>query len=612
MVLHLDHVVIAVNDLEQAISDYETLGFTVLRGGVHGNQATHNALIVFSDGTYLELLAATGAPPLPDMIDFSRMLTSGEGLGGFALRTTDIEAEKRRLEAAGFAVGEIVPGAREKNGRVMRWKLALINDGFAPFLIEDVTPREWRVPGDAAAITHENQAVRLGMVEITVPKVVDSRAWCIQLLGLPPENYRFGREFECITLIQYKETTHAKLASLTGVRLIREAKPSDHFTLQRTHNVFFRQLTGVASTRDTSILHGLDDVDWAAVYHAYGPATDTPDHLRALTSKNPKVRSDADEALLFSVLHQGSIYPASIETIPFLIQLLVAPEVDNDTPLMLLDSFTFGGLATPSLKESTREKLQLIYPTLLQNLEHPDPIVRLTLIDHLALYPNDANRLIPLLQTQLQTESDPRVRATCLKALTSLWTGEYGDIPAITLTDEQQEFVSTLMLNQSTPLAMRFEAAQALIKLNPDRWLEDATKLFYHMMTVDRPILETLNSVDSISIIFSDVAEALKDHPDIAVQWVTAQTHHQDPEVRKWANYQLMDMLQNMQNMDQVIVPTLIEQLSDPDPDVREMALIAFNQPTHISAAQDKLRALAENDRVSSIRRIARNLLSRL
>ena len=53
--MHLDHIVIFVRDLRQAVEDYTALGFQVEPGGRHAR--TENALIIFADGTYLELLA---------------------------------------------------------------------------------------------------------------------------------------------------------------------------------------------------------------------------------------------------------------------------------------------------------------------------------------------------------------------------------------------------------------------------------------------------------------------------------------------------------------------------------------------------------------------------
>src|SRR5690606_6925188 len=114
MSLSLDHAIIAVTDLDTAIRDYRGLGFTVTPGGTHANRATHNALITFANGTYLELLAATGDAPAPGVIDFSVLPQPGDGLVGFALRADDLATEAARLRAAGFAVGEIIPGERRR------------------------------------------------------------------------------------------------------------------------------------------------------------------------------------------------------------------------------------------------------------------------------------------------------------------------------------------------------------------------------------------------------------------------------------------------------------------------------------------------------------------
>jgi hypothetical protein len=166
--LWLDHLIIAVHDLAQAVVAYRALGFTVIPGGRHANQATENALICFRDGSYIELLARTGEPPLPGMIDFSRSMGASEGLAGFALGTVDIDAAAAALGERGVACGEIVSGQRQRtDGIHIVWKLALIEDGFAPFLIQDVTPHNLRVPDAPAITTHDNGAVRLRAIEMT-------------------------------------------------------------------------------------------------------------------------------------------------------------------------------------------------------------------------------------------------------------------------------------------------------------------------------------------------------------------------------------------------------------------------------------------------------------
>ncbi len=187
MPLSLDHAVIAVNALDAAIEDYRQLGFTVVRGGMHANRATHNALITFANGTYLELLATTGEPLLPGVIDFSTLLLHGEGLVGFALRSDDLEAEAARLRAEGFAIGPVIPGERRRaDGKLVQWKLALLDDAFAPFLIQDVTPRAWRISADPALTTHPNTAQGLRRVEVATRDLPGARNRYAQLFGITP------------------------------------------------------------------------------------------------------------------------------------------------------------------------------------------------------------------------------------------------------------------------------------------------------------------------------------------------------------------------------------------------------------------------------------------
>ena len=63
MALTLDHIVIAVKDLEQTITDYRALGFNVLQGGEHPGRPTYNALVVLADGAYFELIAWRSPSP---------------------------------------------------------------------------------------------------------------------------------------------------------------------------------------------------------------------------------------------------------------------------------------------------------------------------------------------------------------------------------------------------------------------------------------------------------------------------------------------------------------------------------------------------------------------
>ena len=61
MLTRIDHIMICVPDLQQAIVTYTRLGFRVHPGGVHPGQGTHNA-IAFHQDDYLELLARSIRP----------------------------------------------------------------------------------------------------------------------------------------------------------------------------------------------------------------------------------------------------------------------------------------------------------------------------------------------------------------------------------------------------------------------------------------------------------------------------------------------------------------------------------------------------------------------
>lgn len=189
MTLELDHLVVAAPDLEQAMQTYRDRGYTVLRGGVHMNRATENALVTFANGTYLELLARTGETPLPGLIDFSPMVDGYGPFPGFALRSDDLEAEAARLRASGFALGDLIPGERRrKDGTLVQWKQGLLDSGFYPFLIQDVTPRAYRISTDPAATTHPNGALGITDVTIAVRDLAASQDRYTRLLGKAPDN----------------------------------------------------------------------------------------------------------------------------------------------------------------------------------------------------------------------------------------------------------------------------------------------------------------------------------------------------------------------------------------------------------------------------------------
>lgn len=170
MLRQLDHVVLIARDLNAAMADHRRRGFTVTPGGEHADGMTHNALITFADRSYLEIVAFR---------DLARSLThrwwkvavDGGGLADFALLSDDLAADSA-------ALAELVKTPPKDGGRIrpdgveLKWRTAALKAPL-PFVIEDITARELRVPGGAAA-DHANGATGIASVVIGAVDIGDA------------------------------------------------------------------------------------------------------------------------------------------------------------------------------------------------------------------------------------------------------------------------------------------------------------------------------------------------------------------------------------------------------------------------------------------------------
>src|SRR4249920_1021065 len=97
MIQGIDHLVIVVKDLDQAAKDYTRLGFTVVPGGKHP-VGSHNMLIAFADGSYLEIIAF-----YHKAVDHRwwNALEKGERLVDYCMQTDDLQRDTKTLREAG-------------------------------------------------------------------------------------------------------------------------------------------------------------------------------------------------------------------------------------------------------------------------------------------------------------------------------------------------------------------------------------------------------------------------------------------------------------------------------------------------------------------------------
>ena len=183
----IDHLVIVVKDLEQAAKDYEQLGFTVVLGGYHP-VGSHNALISFRDGSYIELIAFYREAPDHR---WWGPLQKGERLVDYCAQTDDLRGDTQKLRDAGVAINDPVPWSRTRpDGYELKWLLSLVTGshrGVAPFLIQDVTPRDERIP---RKFHHKNGVTGIINLTLAVSEIEIITNCYKRVLDAPAETIR--------------------------------------------------------------------------------------------------------------------------------------------------------------------------------------------------------------------------------------------------------------------------------------------------------------------------------------------------------------------------------------------------------------------------------------
>ncbi|KPM42630.1 hypothetical protein AK830_g3915 [Neonectria ditissima] len=171
----LDHIVILVpyddlSDLPSRLKD----SLTVIDGGEHADGLTVNKLVLFPDGTYIELIAFNkgidadrrrghrwGSLDEGRIIDWAYTLPAESDFAQVQQRV--------RHGGAGVTYADPVAGGRVRPDQVvLKWAVASARDaegtpawpGDAPFWCLDRTPRHLRVPyrGDGGLLEHTKHA----------------------------------------------------------------------------------------------------------------------------------------------------------------------------------------------------------------------------------------------------------------------------------------------------------------------------------------------------------------------------------------------------------------------------------------------------------------------
>ena len=141
MINTLDHLIVAVADLDKAEKNYSTIfGADPVWRGEHVEYGTENSLFNFNN-TYFELLAAKG-DGIGAMLVNHALQEAGEALIGIVFGTDNLKETHQKLSDKGFLLADVSngEGANFKNNKIRKWKNLFLppelTRGIFSFLIE--------------------------------------------------------------------------------------------------------------------------------------------------------------------------------------------------------------------------------------------------------------------------------------------------------------------------------------------------------------------------------------------------------------------------------------------------------------------------------------------
>lgn len=184
MLTRFDHVVLGVADLDGASHAFRDAGFDVFDRGQPGPM--QNRLIRFPDWSFIELIAFRE----PSQHRFWEPVSKGDGWVDYAICVEGIGNVQGALRDARVAVGDIrrvvQPAANGRN-----WEMDLLLAGLGvgspalPFLTEDLTPLDWRLPPLPAGREQPEGASGIAGATVLVSSLASALPDLVALYGAP-------------------------------------------------------------------------------------------------------------------------------------------------------------------------------------------------------------------------------------------------------------------------------------------------------------------------------------------------------------------------------------------------------------------------------------------
>jgi HEAT repeat protein len=211
-----------------------------------------------------------------------------------------------------------------------------------------------------------------------------------------------------------------------------------------------------------NLFTGLDDIDWNALEHAYGPAHEVPDLLRGLVSDDPAVRESALDSMYGGVHHQESIYDSTLTAIPFLIRIARQADLPGRADVVeLLASIgnPEGDFEPGTLERQATDAVAEAFPLFLAALDDPDPAVRRAACEALTVCRAETAHVVDVLVERLRIETDAAARSAIVTALGTF--GARAELPSLAVR------LSEVVADHTDP-TLRITALTELARFAPD------------------------------------------------------------------------------------------------------------------------------------------------
>lgn len=173
MSIKVDHAGVCGYALAALQQAFASAGLRAEYGGAHATGGTHNALLGFDDGSYIELIAPQHASELkgPAAEEWWWLKPDRARACFWAVDVPDIRASVKRVREAGIEISDPLPGSRKKpDGTLLAWETSHVEESkggdILPFFIQDKTARSARIQPSASVKGSELTGIDVVMLAV--------------------------------------------------------------------------------------------------------------------------------------------------------------------------------------------------------------------------------------------------------------------------------------------------------------------------------------------------------------------------------------------------------------------------------------------------------------